>query len=243
MALDDRLVIIAPSFGATRGDAASALWLDKLDPPRIWKTFLRRIDNLDDVAMGTGGGKLGDRIAHLADRNPQVRQQYDFRQRRWRKRRRQTGAFGGIVEDRLSHFFNDVSARGRPRKAGNADPFATLHKDFGQCEGHHERALKLIVLRERGIESHRGRTVRPDPYRVRCLPFPLAHIQMIVTRRSPPVDILSRLARHEAAVLPEVLARPGAPPSVQSVNDRRRNAARFEYEPRHCIGQLAGADR
>src|SRR6185369_16931413 len=66
---------------------------------------------------------------------------------------------------------------------------------------------------------------------------------MVVARRASPVDVLGRLARHETAVLPKVLAGPGAPPSVQSVNDRRRNAARLENKPGHCVGQLARADR
>src|SRR5712691_6592620 len=65
---------------------------------------------------------------------------------------------------------------------------------------------------------------------------------MIVARGAPPIDVLRGLARHEAAVLPEVLARSGAPAAVQTMNDRRCDTACFQDKPRHGVGELAGAD-
>ena len=62
---------------------------------------------------------------------------------------------------------------------------------------------------------------------------------MIVARRAPPIDVMRWLARHEAAVLPEILARAGAAAAVQAVNDRRGDAARFQDEPRNPRGELA----
>ena len=50
------------------------------------------------------------------------------------------------------------------------------------------------------------------------LPLLLADIEMIVARRAAPVDVLRRLAGNEAAVLPETLARAGAPSSMQAVD-------------------------
>src|SRR5262245_9985416 len=66
---------------------------------------------------------------------------------------------------------------------------------------------------------------------------------MIVPRGAPPVDVLRGLARYETAILPEVFTGAGAPPPVQPVNDRGSNATCLEDESRHCVGQLAGADR
>src|SRR5512146_3395624 len=94
------------------------------------------------------------------------------------------------------------------------------------------------------VEVHRWRTVGPEPDGVRGLPFALAHIEMVVARRAPPIDGMRRLAVEEAAVLPEILARAGAAAAVQTVNERRGDAARFEDEARHARGKLlARADR
>ncbi len=86
---------------------------------------------------------------------------------------------------------------------------------------------------ERRREHHRGRTVRPDPHRMRGFPLALAHIKMIVARGAAPVDARGGFARHEAAVLPEVLAGAGAAAAVQAVDHRRGDAARFQNKPRH----------
>src|SRR5262245_29135997 len=85
MTLDDRLVIGAPGLGTARGHAACTFGLNELNPPRVGKAFLRRIDNLDNVAMRTGCGKLRNLAAHLAHRNPKVRQQHNLREGGWRK--------------------------------------------------------------------------------------------------------------------------------------------------------------
>src|SRR5580698_53271 len=62
---------------------------------------------------------------------------------------------------------------------------------------------------------------------------------MIVARRTAPVDARCRLAGDEAAVLPEIFARPGAAAAVQAVDHGRGDAARFEDEPRHARGELS----
>src|SRR6266571_4513719 len=75
---------------------------------------------------------------------------------------------------------------------------------------------------------------------MRGLPFPLAHIEVIVAGRAAPVDAVRRLAGDEAAVLPEVLARAGAAAAVQTVDHGGGDAARLEDEPRHGGGERAG---
>ena len=91
-----------------------------------------------------------------------------------------------------------------------------------------------------GGELHRGRTVGPDPDRVRGFPFALAHIEMIVARRAPPVDVLRRLAGHEVAVLPEILAGAGAAAAVQAVNDGRRRRGALPESAAECARRACG---
>src|ERR1700692_114747 len=74
---------------------------------------------------------------------------------------------------------------------------------------------------------------------MRGFPFAFAHIEMIVARRTPPVDIVGWLAVDEAPVLPEILARSGAAPAVQTVNDGGCDPARLQNEPRNPRGELS----
>src|SRR6202021_1528247 len=71
----------------------------------------------------------------------------------------------------------------------------------------------------------------------RGLPFLLADIKMVVTRRTPPVDALRRLTRNEAAILPETFARAGAPPSMQAVNHVGGDAAGLKHKTRQRCGE------
>src|SRR5262245_31847381 len=64
------------------------------------------------------------------------------------------------------------------------------------------------------------------------LPFLLAHIEVVVARRAAPVDAVGRLAGDEATVLPEILARTGAPAAMQPVDDGGGDAPRFQDQPR-----------
>jgi hypothetical protein len=67
---------------------------------------------------------------------------------------------------------------------------------------------------------------------------------MVVARRAPPIDARGGLAGDKAPVLPEIFARPCAPPAMQAMDHRRRDAPRFEYEPGHGGGKrVAGANR
>ncbi len=59
------------------------------------------------------------------------------------KIRRQAGALGAVVHDRLRHFVDDVAACGRPHQAGDADALAAFDQNFGQREGDHQRAVEL----------------------------------------------------------------------------------------------------
>src|SRR5262245_43535669 len=65
---------------------------------------------------------------------------------------------------------------------------------------------------------------------------------MIVTCRAAPVDILRRLTRDEAAILPEIFTRTGAPAAMQAVDDSRGDTTRFQNQSRHGVGELAGPD-
>ena len=138
----------------------------------------------------------------------------------------------------------DVAAGARAHQSRNADALAALDQHLGEGEGDHQCTLQLGVAGERGIERHRRRAVGPQPDRMGGLPFLLAHIEMVVAGGAAPVDAAGRFAGGEPAILPEILARPGAAPSVQAMNDRRGDAARLEDQPRHGCGERAtGADR
>src|SRR4051812_41858784 len=79
---------------------------------------------------------------------------------------------------------------------------------------------------------------------MRGFPFLFAHIQMIVTRRTPPVDACRGFAGNETPVLPEVFTSAGAAASMQTVNHGCSDAARFKNEARHRRRQRpAFADR
>src|SRR6185437_7901866 len=82
-----------------------------------------------------------------------------------------------------------------------------------------------------------GRAVRPEPHRMRGLPFLLADIEMVVARGAAPVDALRRLAGDEAAILPETFAGAGAPPPVQAVDHIGGDAAGFKHETRQGRGE------
>jgi hypothetical protein len=72
---------------------------------------------------------------------------------------------------------------------------------------------------------------------MRCLPFLLADIEMIVARRAAPVDVLRRLAGDEAALLPEAFAGAGATPAMQAMDDVGGDAAGFEHETGERSGE------
>ena len=181
-------VVGAPVLGAAGGDLAGALRLDELDAAGIGEGLFRRIDDLHDMALRAVAGKLRQDRADLLDRAPQVGQHHDLRQRAPARSRRQARALGRIVHDGLGHAVDHGAAAGRAHQAGQADALAALDQHFGERERDDQRAVELALAREPRGERHRGRTVGPDPDRVRGLPFPLAHIEMIVARRAPPVD-------------------------------------------------------
>ena len=72
VALDDALVVVAPSFGAAGGNAAGTFRFNEFDPTRIWKALFGRINDLHNVAVRTAGGKLRDYASHLGNWRPQV---------------------------------------------------------------------------------------------------------------------------------------------------------------------------
>jgi len=201
-----RHIIAGPSLGAAGGDDAAAFRFDEFDAAGIGKTLFGRIDDLDQRAVRARRRQSRQRRSDLADRRPEVRQHDDFGQCRRHKGRRQAEARGVVMQHRLRHLVDHAAARGRIHQARHANAFAARDQEFREREGHDQRAFQLAVARLFGGKRHRRRTVRPQPHRVRGLPFLLADIEMIVARRAPPVDVLRGLAGHEAAVLPETFA-------------------------------------
>src|SRR5262245_36962185 len=63
---------------------------------------------------------------------------------------------------------------------------------------------------------------------------------MVVTRGAAPVDAARCLARYEATILPEVLARSCAATAMQPVDHRCRNPARLQDEAGHGSRERTG---
>jgi hypothetical protein len=103
------LIVAAPGLGAAGGDAAKPFRFNELDPAGIGKSLFRRIDDLDNMATGAIGGQLADGAAEFGDRRPQIGQKQHFGERRRREIRRQARMLGGVVNDRLRHFLDDVA--------------------------------------------------------------------------------------------------------------------------------------
>src|SRR5712691_1756737 len=74
---------------------------------------------------------------------------------------------------------------------------------------------------------------------MRRFPLLLTYIKMVVARRASPIYARGRLARDKTSILPEILARAGAPPTMQAVNHRCRDTPRFQKQPRHAGGKRA----
>src|SRR6185295_6927808 len=127
--------------------------------------------------------------------------------------------------------------------ARNADALAPFHQHMGERKADHKGAVELGLPHLRRGEGHGGRAVDPDPDRVRGLPFALAHIEMVVTRRAAPIDPAGRLARHEAAILPEILAWAGAAAAMQAMDGGRSDAAGLQDQPRHGSGERLAVRR
>ncbi len=236
-------VVAPPAFGVADGDRARALGLEELHAAGIGKGFLRRIDDLHHMAAGAVRRQIRDRAHDLCGRAPQIAQNADLVARTRDEERRQALRRAGRMNDRLRHALDHGAVGGRPHHPGDADAFAAAHEQFAERESEHERAVALRFPHQGRSEFHRRRKVGPDPDRMRRLPFALAHIEMVVARRAPPVDAARGLARHEAAILPKILARPGAPPSVQAVKDRGRYTPGLEYEPWHRGDEAKGGSR
>ena len=219
---------------------AGAFRLDELDAAGIGKGLLGRIDDLHDMAVGAGRRELRERLAHLRHRAPEIRHHHDLGERRGRKGRRQARPLGHVVHDRVRHLVEHVAAAGRPHQARHADALAGLHQHLGEREGDDQAAIELGFLRQLRREHHRRRAIGPQPHRMRGLPLPLAHVEMFVAGGAAPVDPARGLARQEAAVLPEILARPGPLAAVQPVDDGGGDAARLEDEARQRVRERAG---
>ena len=189
--------------------------------------------------MRARAGEPCERRPDLGDRRPEIRQHDDLGQRRRHEGRRQAQPVGTVMQHGLRHPVDDAAACRRRHQPGDADALAAGDEQLGPREGDDQRPVELGLARGPGGERHRGRAIRPDPDRVGGFPFKLADIEMVVARRSAPIDILRRLARDEAAVLPEILAGAGAPPSVQTVNHVGRDAASLEHQARQRSGERA----
>ena len=104
----------------------------------------------------------------------------------------------------------------RPFTSEQRNPLAAAHQQRAKRERQHGSAIASSLIRELRFEPHRGRTVAPEPHRLRRFPFALAHKQVLRLRRLPPIDGGGGIFRRIAAELPEAFAHPGFAPSVHA---------------------------
>ena len=152
---------------------------------------------------------------------------------------RQARPLGHVMQDRVRQLVQHVAAPGRPHHAGDTDAFAGLHQNFSKGESDDQTTVEFGLLGQRRPKRHGRRAIGPQPHRMRGFPFLFPYVEMLVARRAPPVDAARGFARQEAAVLPEILPRPGSLAAVQPVDDGGGNAARLEDETRQGFGQCA----
>src|SRR3954452_18077033 len=141
------------------------------------------------------------------------------------------------MQHRLRHFVDDGAARGRIHKAGNPDAFAAFHEELGEREGYDQSAFEFAVARLPGGKRHRRRAIRPKPDGMGGFPFLLADIQMIVARRSSPVDALRWFTGNETAILPETFTGTCTASPVQAVDYVGCDTASLEHETRQGGGE------
>src|SRR5262245_60245309 len=143
------------------------------------------------------------------------------------------------MDNRLGDPFNDIATGGGPHQPGNSDALPAFDQHLRERQCDDQRAVELGLLGERRGKYHRRRTIRPDPNGVRGFPFLFAHVKVIVTRRTSPVYARRCFTRNKAAVLPEILARSGAPATVQAVDHGGSDPTRFQNQARHRRRQCA----
>ena len=73
---------------------------------------------------------------------------------------------------------------------------------------------------------------------MRRFPFALANIETFVLGRAAPIDPARGLARDEGAKLPKILALPGAPSSMHTMQDARGNLSRRGNEAGQSLRHL-----
>ena len=65
---NDVLIVVAPSFSPSSGNAAGAFRLDEFHTTGIGKAFFGRVYNLDHMTMRACSGELRDCGAHVGNR-------------------------------------------------------------------------------------------------------------------------------------------------------------------------------
>ena len=207
VARDPRLIVGLPGLRASDRDLAAALRLDELDAARIREGLFGGIDDLDHVAMRAGAESCANVLRTSAiglqkSDTTTISASPDGAKDGGKLARSVTSCTIALAI--LSSTLRLPVGRMRPgmptrspactRTSASAKPITRVRSSLDSCAS----------VR---TEHHGGRAVRPDPHRMGGFPFLLAHIELVVAGGAAPVHAPRRLAREEAAVLPEILAR------------------------------------
>ena len=240
MRLQPLLISPAQALHAVGDPAVAAGGAQELGAPLVGQRLLGGIEDLHQMADGAVGGERLDVLARLRDRIEEIAEQKragEARQMRLGRLGRGERRLVLMREDRLGDVRGGLAARGRVREPEEGDALGPAHEQLCRRQHEHQRALALGRGGEVAAEIHGGGQVRPQPNRVRRLPFALAHVKMVRARRAPPVDLARGVALAELAELPERLARARAAAAVDAVRDRLRDALGLDQDVRQPVGE------
>ena len=222
------------------GDPALAVFRPaELHAPLVGQRLFGRIEDLDQMAVDPAFRQLGDALGDGLRRIEEIAEQQCGREAAEPGRRRQARLQGRSLVRASASAMRALALR---LASGGVTPIRAMrspaaHQQLGEGQRQHHGAVALGGLRQMTAEQHRRRYVRPEPEGVRRLPFALAHVEMVGTRRAPPVDDGGRVARLvELAELPEGLAGARPTAAVDAVRHRIGDAQGLEQQ----IGQPVG---
>src|SRR5580693_3900794 len=218
-------ISIADALDAADHDLVALLDTFKTHTPVEWQVFLRRVDDLQQMALEPRRGETGDCAVDGFGRRQEIPDEYELCRARQRLEGGQAGTIGLIAIDQLGdpRQCNPSADRGHAA-AEHGEALAAADEEARQRK---EKQLGTVALGwplgARHVIGrsviHRRRGVPPQPYALRRLPFGFADIKPLRLGALAPVDAGRRVARFILAELPEGLPLANTPASVHALSD------------------------
>src|SRR5580693_2822928 len=238
-------ISFADALDAADHDLIPLLYTFKTHAPVEWQVFLRRVDDLQQMALQPRRGETGDCAVDRFGRRQEIPDEYELCRARQRLEGGQAGTIGLIAADQLGdpRQCNPSADRGHAA-AEHGEALAAANEEARQRKEKQLGTVALVwPLGARHVIGrsviHRRRGVPPQPYALRRLPFGFADIKPLRLGTLAPVDAGRRVARFILAELPEGLPLADAPASVHALSDGDGNPlGRDEERRQHGRGLL-----